>query len=75
MKALPKVYDPERKPWIIAEGASTQDLKDQIAKCPSGALSYYMNGEENKEESKLETEIEVLENGPLLNIWHFESHR
>ncbi|MFT5055845.1 MAG: putative Fe-S cluster protein YjdI [Pseudoalteromonas distincta] len=66
VKALPKVYDPERKPWIVAEGANTQDLKDQIAKCPSGALSYFMNGEENKEESKLETKIEVLENGPLL---------
>jgi uncharacterized Fe-S cluster protein YjdI len=66
VKALPKVYDPERKPWIVAEGANTQDLKDQIAKCPSGALSYFMNGEENKEESKLETKIEVLENGPLI---------
>jgi uncharacterized Fe-S cluster protein YjdI len=66
VKALPEVYDPQRKPWIIAEGASTQDLKNQIAKCPSGALSYFMNGEENKEEANLETKIEVLENGPLL---------
>ncbi len=66
VKALPKVYDPQRKPWIVPEGADTQELKDQIGKCPSGALSYFMNGEENKEESTLETEIEVLENGPLL---------
>ena len=42
VKALPKVYNPKEKPWIKAENASTQALKDQIAKCPSGALSYYM---------------------------------
>ncbi|WP_420319944.1 (4Fe-4S)-binding protein [Flagellimonas sp.] len=66
VKALPKVYDPNRKPWIIAEGADTQALKNQINKCPSGALSYYMNGEENQEELSLETKVEVLENGPLL---------
>ncbi len=66
VKALPKVYDPNRKPWIIAEGADTKALKEQIGKCPSGALSYFMNGEENKEEHSLETKVEVLENGPLL---------
>jgi len=66
VKALPKVYDPNRRPWIIAEGADTAALKDQIGKCPSGALSYFMNGEENKEEQSLETKIEVLQNGPLL---------
>ncbi len=42
VKALPEVYNPKEKPWIKAENASTQALKDQIAKCPSGALSYYM---------------------------------
>ncbi|MGW9686951.1 (4Fe-4S)-binding protein [Flagellimonas sp. 2504JD1-5] len=66
VKALPKVYDPNRKPWIIAEGADTLALKNQINKCPSGALTYFMNGEENKEEHSLETKVEVLENGPLL---------
>lgn len=42
VKALPEVYNPKEKPWIKAENVSTQALKDQIAKCPSGALSYYM---------------------------------
>ena len=66
VKALPEVYNPERKPWIVAEGADTAALKAQISKCPSGALSYFMNGEEDKEEHSLETKVEVLENGPLL---------
>jgi uncharacterized Fe-S cluster protein YjdI len=36
---LPKVFKPKEKPWIKAENASNQDIIDQVAKCPSGALS------------------------------------
>ncbi len=66
VKALPNVYKPKQKPWLTIENATTNELKDQIAKCPSGALSYFMNDEEDKEEATLETKVEVLENGPLL---------
>lgn len=66
VKTLPNVYKPNEKPWITAENASTQELKDQISKCPSGALSYYMNDADNPEQESLETKVEVLENGPLL---------
>ena len=63
---LPQVYNPKIKPWINIDNAGTDELKKQIIKCPSGALSYYMNDEENREAQTLETKIEVLENGPLL---------
>jgi len=43
VKALPKVYNSNEKPWLKIENASTEELKAQIMKCPSGALSYYMN--------------------------------
>lgn len=66
VKRLPSVYNPNEKPWIKAENATTEELKEQIEACPSGALSYRMNNEEDKEEAYLETKIEVLENGPLL---------
>lgn len=66
VKRLPNVYNPNEKPWIKAENATTEELKEQIEACPSGALSYRMNNEEDKEEANLETKIEVLENGPLL---------
>lgn len=39
VQTLPKVYDPKAKPWIKAENATSQELFDQVAKCPSGALS------------------------------------
>ena len=38
--ALPEVYHPQEKPWIRPENATTEQLKEQIRKCPSGALSY-----------------------------------
>lgn len=66
VKRLPQVYNPDIKPWIKAENASIKELKEQIKSCPTGALSYKMSGEEDKEEAHLETKIEVLENGPLL---------
>ncbi|OJJ15364.1 (4Fe-4S)-binding protein [marine bacterium AO1-C] len=43
VKTLPKVYNPKAKPWIKVENATTQELKNQIDNCPSGALSYYTN--------------------------------
>ena len=66
VKALPNVYNPNEKPWIKIDKASTEELKAQIMKCPSGALSYYMNDENNKESETMETKIEIMENGPLL---------
>ncbi len=66
VKALPKVYNPNAKPWLKIENASSEELKEQIVKCPSGALSYYIDDEDNQEAVRLETKIEVLENGPLL---------
>ncbi|CAZ95334.1 (4Fe-4S)-binding protein [Zobellia galactanivorans] len=39
VKMLPQVYDPKRKPWVNIANASTAALRDQVAQCPSGALS------------------------------------
>ena len=39
VKRLPKVYKPSEKPWITVENASTEELRNQINACPSGALS------------------------------------
>ncbi len=39
VKTLPKVYNPKERPWIKPKNASSKELIDQVAKCPSGALS------------------------------------
>jgi uncharacterized Fe-S cluster protein YjdI len=42
-KGLHKVFDPQKRPWITPENATTQEIIDQVKKCPSGALSFYLN--------------------------------
>jgi uncharacterized Fe-S cluster protein YjdI len=40
VRSLPKVYNPKARPWITIENATTEELKQQIKTCPSGALSF-----------------------------------
>ncbi|MCW3124689.1 MAG: hypothetical protein JWO03_347 [Bacteroidetes bacterium] len=62
------VFDPFVKPWIKPEGASTERIVEQVKKCPSGALSYYMNADAGPERIDVEAEtiIEPSKDGPLL---------
>ncbi|MDG1729997.1 MAG: (4Fe-4S)-binding protein [Algibacter sp.] len=65
-KGLPNVFRPKVRPWIRVEKGSTEDLINQVKQCPSGALSYYLNGKKEGGSQVIETKVEVLENGPLL---------
>ena len=69
-KELPAVFNPQKRPWVNAEGASTERIIEQIKRCPSGALSYYMNDQkqamETKDKSQSSIEAEAVHNGPLL---------
>ncbi|WP_339865036.1 (4Fe-4S)-binding protein [uncultured Algoriphagus sp.] len=68
VKGLPSVFDFEKRPWVNAEGASSEEIVKQIDKCPSGALGYYFA--EQKETSSgdvmAEQLVEVVANGPLM---------
>ena len=48
-KGLIEVFNPGEKPWIKMDGANTERIIEQVKKCPSGALSYFMNAYELKE--------------------------
>ena len=48
VRTLPKVYNPKERPWIKIENASSEELKAQIDKCPSGVLSYTINKNNDK---------------------------
>lgn len=36
---LPNVFKPKEKPWIQTENASEEEIRNQVLRCPSGALS------------------------------------
>ena len=65
---LGQVFDPQKKPWITPEKSTTEKIIDQVKKCPSGALSYYLNRDEGDESVKVEAEtiVETAPNGPLM---------
>ncbi|AMS26569.1 hypothetical protein AEM51_05560 [Bacteroidetes bacterium UKL13-3] len=67
-KGLSDVFNPTERPWIKPEGAPTQAIIEQIKKCPSGALTYYMNDEIESAtvEVQAETIVEPTLNGPLM---------
>jgi uncharacterized Fe-S cluster protein YjdI len=33
----------EERPWIKPEASSTERIIEQVKRCPSGALSFYIN--------------------------------
>lgn len=43
VRGLPSVFKAKQKPWITPESAATSQIVEQVQKCPSGALSFYMN--------------------------------
>jgi uncharacterized Fe-S cluster protein YjdI len=64
---LGEVFDPRKRPWVTIEGSTTEKIIDQIKKCPSGALSYYMNRDaDEKVDVQAETIVETIPNGPLM---------
>lgn len=40
VRGLPAVFDVRRRRWIAVEAASGDAIEAQIAKCPSGALTF-----------------------------------
>jgi uncharacterized Fe-S cluster protein YjdI len=48
VRGLPEVFNARENPWITwikPENATTEKLIEQVKICPSGALSFYRNGE------------------------------
>ena len=46
-KGLIQVFNPQQRPWIKIDGASTERIIEQVKKCPSGALSFVFNNQDN----------------------------
>lgn len=38
VKNLPKLFSPSRRPWIMLEEGTSDDILTTVSKCPSGAL-------------------------------------
>ena len=70
-KGLIDVFNPRERPWVKINGAATERIIEQVKQCPSGALSYFMNGEaeniaDKAAESTNKLKVTITPNGPYL---------
>jgi uncharacterized Fe-S cluster protein YjdI len=63
---LISVFNPKNRPWVNISGATTEKIREQVNKCPSGALTHFMNEAEAGTEVQAESIVEVVDKGPLL---------
>jgi CDGSH-type Zn-finger protein len=60
---LKSVFLHGKEPWIDPDGAAVEEVIATIRKCPSGALSYAINGVEAKDVER-PSKVVVTDNGP-----------
>ena len=67
-KGLPNVFNPANRPWINMDAESVDQIKMQVDKCPSGALSYVIDHEEATPDDTIKNIplVDISENGPIL---------
>jgi uncharacterized Fe-S cluster protein YjdI len=63
---LSSVFKLNSRPWIDPDSARTEEIIDTIRKCPSGALSYSINGIEYRNLKGREPMVTVSKDGPYL---------
>jgi uncharacterized Fe-S cluster protein YjdI len=64
IRALPKVFDPDRRPWVDLDQASADEVDAAVAQCPSGALRARRPGGPEPRTEPLEVTASL--GGPLL---------
>ncbi len=62
---LAAVFHLNEEPWIHPESATVEEIKETINKCPSGALSYTVDGVEHRDREG-QPSIFIAPNGPYV---------
>lgn len=63
-RRLVQVFDTNREPWIEPDQGSVDEIVSVVRACPSGALSYQVNGAPIRHEVAQDSEIEIESDGP-----------
>jgi len=65
IRMLPGVFNINCRPWISPDNGDTENIIDVIKHCPSGALSYTLDGEKYINYYDGEPKIKLARKGPL----------
>jgi CDGSH-type Zn-finger protein len=66
VNTLPSVFKLNSKPWIEPDAAEVNEIVDTVRKCPSGALSYSIDGVEYRDQNDRLPMVTVSKDGPYV---------
>jgi len=61
----PAVFERDRRPWILADNASADEVASVVQRCPSGALQYRRLDGGADERPPTPPKVTPMRNGPL----------
>ena len=65
VRGLPDVFEPGRKPWVMPEHATADEIAEVVMRCPTGALHFERHDGGAAEAPQAENVIRVTRHGPL----------
>ncbi|MDG1738028.1 MAG: CDGSH iron-sulfur domain-containing protein [Paracoccaceae bacterium] len=63
--ALPQVFDPSRRPWVLPDNGSADEIAAMVRTCPSGALQFERKDGGLDEVPSGTNIAQISENGPI----------
>ncbi len=61
---LPRVFDRERRPWVLPDAGAADEVAETVLRCPSGALRY-RRADGVDEVPDAPTSVTLLPDGPV----------
>ncbi len=65
LRGLPAVFQRDRRPWILLDGADAAEVAEVVRSCPSGALHYHLLDGTEDEAADEPATVQALRDGPL----------
>jgi len=75
LRGEPRVFQLNRRPWILPDTAGADEVAEVVRRCPSGALLYHRLDGGQGEDSDGPTKLTPIRNGPLLVTGKIEVQR
>lgn len=65
VRALQRVFDPRRRPWVDPTAATAEEIVAAVVRCPSGALHFIRHDGGADERPDMPVTVTPVPNGPL----------
>ncbi len=64
IRALPRVFNPRRRPWVNAAAADADRIAEAVLRCPTGALRYHRSDGGAQESAESPPTVRMQPDGP-----------